>query len=232
MEYFSKFPYLVTTNNDRPIFIQDFLRRVALGVDFTQNVVGLDEYLVLDGETPEMVSQKFYSRPSYHWVLLLVNNITDPREEWPIRDGKVTDLVYQKYDFTLTVPSGSAYNIDDVITSDTDGKFLVTSKSSNTVYLRSQVGKTIITTSSILTNTTTEVENLTVTAVTDPEEAVHHYYDPEIGYIVSESFSGTTVPVTNYEHEINVNDAKRNIKILNPRFLSSFVSEFTTKINS
>ena len=40
----------------------------------------------------------------------------------------------------------------------------------------------------------------------------------------------TTVPITNYEHEIVENEKKRNIYVLNPVHVDDFVSEFKTLI--
>jgi len=231
MKYFSKFPTTVVTSNGKSTIITDFLRRVAISDKFRVNSVVLEDYFVLDGETPEMVSNKLYGTPANHWVILMVNDITNPREEWPITDSKVTDLVYLKYDFVLTVPSGAAYLVDDEITSDTGGSFIVTSKTGNTVRLRSQVGKTILTTSSILTNARTSASNLTISSVTDPEEDVHHYFDTELGYIVDEGYSASTDPVNNYEYEVEVNDAKRTVKVVNTPFLSTIISEFDTLIS-
>ena len=231
MDYFSRFPAVAVERNNKPIIITDFLPRVSLSEKFRENTVFMDDYLVKDGETPEIVSYLFYGKPVYHWLVLMVNDITNPREEWPIRDEQVTDLVYLKYDFVLTVPSGAAYLVDDEITSDTGGSFLVTSKTGNTVRLRSQVGKTILTTSSILTNARTSASNLTVSSVTDPEEGVHHYFDTELGYIVDAGYSAFTNPVTNYQHEVDVNDAKRSIKVLGKLYVEAVVQQFTDLIN-
>jgi hypothetical protein len=98
------------------------------------------------------------------------------------------------------------------------------------VYLRSQVGKIILTTSSLLNNTTTETENLTIISITDPEEGVHHYYDTELGYIVDENYSVNTVPVTNYTYEVEENDAKRTIKVLDPALIPTIEQEFDSLI--
>ena len=155
MDYFSRFPQIVIQSNNKPIIITDFLRRVSLSDKFRINTVFLDEYLVKDGETPEMVSNIFYGKPEYHWIILMVNDITNPREEWPILDAKVTDLVYLKYDFKITVPDGGEYTANDVITSDNDGKFLVSKVVDDVVHMRSQVGKIQLTTSNTLTNVTT-----------------------------------------------------------------------------
>ncbi len=230
MKYFSKFPNMIVTSNSRPVAITDFLRRVSISDKFRENSVVLEDYFIQDGETPEQVSYKLYGTPAYHWVILMVNDITNPREEWPILDSKVTDLVYLKYDFIVEVPDGSEYTVDDIITSDNDGTFIVTKVVDDEVYLRSQVGKIILTSSSLLNNTTTETENLTIISITDPEEGVHHYFDSEIGYIVDEDYSVNTVPVTNYTYEVEENDAKRTIKVLDPALIPTIEQEFDSLI--
>jgi len=230
MKYFSKFPSVIVTSNNRPVVITDFLRRVSISDKFRENSVALEDYFIQDGETPEQVSYKLYDTPAYHWVILMVNDITNPREEWPIPDSKVTDLVYLKYDFKVTVPDGSEYTANDVITSDNDGKFLVTKVVDDVVHMRSQVGKILLTTSNTLTNVTTETEDLTITSIIDPEEDVHHYFDSEIGYIVDADYSGSTNPVSNYEYEVEENDAKRTVKVLDPELIPTIEQEFDSLI--
>jgi hypothetical protein len=212
------------------VIITDFLRRVSISDKFRENSVVLEDYFTQDGETPEQVSYKLYGTPAYHWVILMVNDITNPREEWPILDAKVTDLVYLKYDFKITVPDGTEYTANDVITSDNDGKFLVSKVVDDVVHMRSQVGKILLTTSNTLTNVTTETEDLTITSIIDPEEDVHHYYDTELGYIVDEDYSMNTVPVTNYTYEVEENDAKRTIKVLDPALIPTIEQEFDSLI--
>jgi len=134
----------------------------------------LENYIVLDGETPELVSQKFYETPFNHWIILMVNNIVDPREEWPIPENRVVDRVYANYDMVITVPSGAAYSVDDSLESNTGGKFKVSSKSGNTIYIRSQNGFQPLTTSNTLENLTTEVSGLTISSVTLPTNRIHH----------------------------------------------------------
>ena len=231
MDYFSRFPQTLLPSNSKPVLITDFLRRVSLSEKFRINTVFLDDYLVKDGETPEMVSNIFYGTPKYHWVILLVNDITNPREEWPILDVTITEVVYDNYDFLISVPESSEYHVDDVITSDNGGVFIVKKIIDNTIHMRSQVGKILLTTTNVLNNTTTEVEDLAIVSVIDPEEDTHHYYDTVLGYVVDEDYSANTIPVSNYVYEVEKNDAKRVIKVLNNSYVEQIVQEFTDKIS-
>jgi hypothetical protein len=231
MSFFSYFPRTVITNEGNPIVVEDFLSRVTISKEFRDNLVLLDDYFVQDGETPEMVSYKVYNTPLYHWIIFLVNDIIDPRDEWPIPDAKVTEFVFASYDFVVTVPDASKYNVDDVVNSDTGGEFIVTEVGATTVSLRSQKGITRLSTTSQLSNITTEENDLPVTSVIDPTEGIHHYYDTDIGYIVDNDISNPNiVAVTNYEYETNKNDEKRTIKILNERYISEIIRDFRNKI--
>ena len=232
MSFFNKFPkYLTRTTKNTQIIITDFFRRVKT-IENANNIgVFLLPYLVLDGETPERVSYKVYDTPLYHWVILKVNNIVNPRTEWPIENKLITTLVFEKYDFIVTVPDTTKYNEDDIVMSDDDATFVVTQVNDDTVQLRSQVGQTFLTTSSILENTTTEETGLTVTAVTDPTEGIHHYLDSTHGFIIDYSISNPNIiPITNYDYEVQLNDQKRAIKVLDPRYVGQFVRTFQNLI--
>lgn len=232
MTFFSKFPVIQLNQDNAPKVIRDFFRRVVLSDRFRNNTVLMEDYIVLDGETPELVSNKFYESPYYHWVVLLVNNIINPREEWPIPENKVIEQVYMNYDMIITVPSGAAYTVDDELQSSTGGKFIVMSKSSNTIYIRSQNGYYPLNTSNTINNLTTEVTGLVISTVTLPENRVHHYYDTSLECIMDyDAGNLNLITVTNLEHELEQNDAKRAIKVLSPEYLGSLDSEFTRLVN-
>jgi len=228
MSYFKNFPSIITTNNKKNIIIKDFLRRVTISKKFRDGVVNLDDYLIKDGETPELVSQRFYGTPENYWVILMVNDITDPRNEWPISNQSVVDLVYLNYDFTMTVTDGSQFAKNDEIKSNNNYHFIVSSISGTTLNLRSQFKKPILTNSNTLTNVTKNISGIAISSVTDPSAVVHHYVSSD-GYIVDSDYLGAT-SVTNYEHEIKLNDDKRAIKILQPNQVGLFVSTFNRLI--
>ena len=54
--------------------------------------------------------------------------------------------------------------------------------------------------------------------------AIHHYEDAD-GYEVDSTAAGAT-SVTNFIHEETLNDAKRNLTIIRPEFVSNVVNEF------
>ena len=59
---------------------------------------------------------------------------------------------------------------------------------------------------------------------------VHHYENDE-SVIVSEDYVGTKTEITNMSYEEQINYAKREVKMLSPRYLADFVSRVTTELS-
>lgn len=233
MSYFSKFPKYLTSAADRKkIVITDFFRRVHLGSDFSKYSVFLLPYIVGDGETPEMVSNRFYNNPLYHWVVLLVNGIIDPRTEWVMTDVQMNELIYDKYDFDITVPDVTKYSVNNVVTSSNGGAFLVKNVGTSTIRLRSTKGPITLAITDILRNVTKNISSLSMTAITDPSEFIHHYIDSTINLVVDYNIANPNlVAITNFQYEEDVNEQKRLVKVLDSKYLNEFVKDFENIIN-
>ena len=54
-------------------------------------------YDVLDGERPEMVADRFYGDPQLFWLILHINDIIDPRFDWPLSNEDLMEYVIGKY---------------------------------------------------------------------------------------------------------------------------------------
>ena len=97
--YFSKFPYIVydsVGNGDFKI-VTNLLRRVAIRSKVKANTLFFDTYDVKEGETPEMVAHKLYGDPELHWIVLLVNNVTERYHQWPKNTNQFLAYINDKY---------------------------------------------------------------------------------------------------------------------------------------
>jgi hypothetical protein len=99
MAYFMKFPLMGYTANNNIDFdiVTDITKRVALSEAIKENFSVYDEYDIKDGETPEIVSYRFYNTTDYHWVVLMLNNIIDPRFEWVMSQDNLMRYCQTKY---------------------------------------------------------------------------------------------------------------------------------------
>ena len=78
--------------------VKNLLRRVALKTKVKTNSLLYDTYDVKEGETPESVAFNLYDDAELHWVIMLVNDITDRYHQWPMRYSQFLQYVNDKYD--------------------------------------------------------------------------------------------------------------------------------------
>jgi len=163
--YFKLLPSIVyPTPDGKQLVTKDIFKRVGLRKP-TVSDLSLDNYYVLDGDTPDIVASKLYGNPKYHWILFLVNDMINPYDEWPRTDNELKDYVNRKYG------SGNS-------------------------------------------------------------GALHHYSvansEPELVVDFDEAgvANGTIIEVTNYDYEYSLNQEKRQIKILRPKFVGDFVAQY------
>lgn len=163
MSYFSNFPTGMLKIGNEYKYVTDIFRRVytkAPSVNYSE----LETVTVPDGYTIEQTSDLFYGSPTYHWVIAIINNYVDIREEWPKSSADLLEYCKVKY-------------------GGLEGLYQV------------------------------------------------HHYESDDGLIVQSSYVGNKTEITNMQYEEKINDAKREIKLLRPQYLTYFVSKFQTLIS-
>ena len=97
--FFENFPRIAYTldDNETEQVVQDIFKRAILYKEFQDNNSYFETYEVLGGETPEQLSFRFYGTPDLHWLILLTNNIIDPRFEWPLSEDNLIKHTQDKY---------------------------------------------------------------------------------------------------------------------------------------
>ena len=78
--------------------VKNLLRRVALNTKVRTNTLLYDTYDVKEGETPEMIAHKLYGDPELHWIILLINEVTDRYHQWPMSLPQFQEYLVDKYD--------------------------------------------------------------------------------------------------------------------------------------
>ena len=166
MSYFKNFPIInYSMDGARTAFqVTDFFRRIKADKGNIETSLAYYEYQVRDGETPENLSANIYGKSEYHWVFLIVNEIIDPRWDWPMTASTLLRYVQNKY--------GAG------------------------------------------------------------QELATHHYENEDGDVVHVNYAGIKYSITNYDYEDQLNEQRRNIKVLKPRFLAEFVDGFMTKVKN
>ena len=172
--YFDSFPKIFydSVGQGNPKVVTNLLRRVAIRAKVKTNTMLYDTYDVKSGETPEIIADKLYKDPELHWIVMLVNNITDRYHQWPMKEQQFNTYLNEKYD-----------NPDGV------HHYEISQESGNT---------------------STKIE----------------VYANEALYTGDTDFYNSATIVTNREYEEREQDKKRQIRLLDPRYVDEFVDEF------
>jgi len=71
--------------------------RIGVLKSIKQNSSIYYPYLIQDGDTPEMIADKYYGNPEFHWVVLMMNDVVDPFYDWPLDYTRFTKYMIGKY---------------------------------------------------------------------------------------------------------------------------------------
>ena len=99
MAYFDRFPlmaYDVAANGNFKL-LPNILKRVKLRQGIRTGSFLFDKYDVRDGERPEDVAFKLYGDAELHWIVLMVNDITDRYYQWPLSQPQFQEHLTDKY---------------------------------------------------------------------------------------------------------------------------------------
>ena len=97
---FPKFLYDFKNTDNKTTFtaiVRDITKNVRFRRDLLSNVTIYDEYDVVDGDTPEIIAEKVYNNPQYHWIVMLANDIFDYRTDFPLEENSLVKHIARKY---------------------------------------------------------------------------------------------------------------------------------------
>lgn len=99
--YFANFPtiyYEFEINGERKLrTVTDITQNIRVVSSILDSITLYDEYDIRDGETPEILSHKFYGSTFYHWIIMIANNRFNYLEDWPLTIDEFEDYVHKKY---------------------------------------------------------------------------------------------------------------------------------------
>ncbi len=178
--YFNSFPTIPYDSSGDGKFkdVKNLMRRVAIRSNIKTNTLLFDTYDVKEGETPESIADKLYDNSELHWIVLMVNDITDRYHQWPMAQRQFLEYVNEKY-----IKADGTSGADDT-------HHFELAQSSGDTSIKVEV------------------------------------YNNSALYSGDLNFYGTATPVTNYEYEERLQDERRKIRLLDPRYIDTFVKEF------
>ena len=159
------------------------------------------QYRIRSGETPDQVAYNLLGNTEHYWTILLLNNITDTQEQWPVDDYELDKIIEDKYG-TLAdkVSHWETKEVKDA---------------NKNVVVKAGI---II---EVFSNTTTQ--NLANYIPTWSWTYVHSWTDSAV---TERTLTGSDLyAVSNREYEYQLNDIKREIWIPQPNTIRKMESE-------
>lgn len=237
--YFKEFPEMLYDfkygGKNKTTIVKDITRNVRVRRDLLANITLFDEYDIVDGETPEIIAEKIYGNPEYHWIIMLVNGRYDYLTDFPKDEESCRRACFEFYNEQFTVDSWSY--LGDTITMVKPDHGILSSPTTN-VTVRGAVadsnapnGTFIVTDATFdtfsfkVTNAPGGIASGTVTVKpAGRENYINYYLDPR-GFRVSADTPGA-VAVTNLEDSRRRNEEKRRIKIVSPQIIAKILKDY------
>jgi hypothetical protein len=215
--FFNYFPKTIYTSNNLTAGVDTVTNIIArFGFESTlkNNSAAFYKYNIQESDTPEIIASKYYDNPERHWIVLLFNDIMDPQFDWPLQYQPFIDYVNTKY---------SANNYADTANTGVTG--LAWSMNVNNV----QAYYKIVTRTNF--DDISIVEKLEVDANTYANVgASTTTYTLQDGSTITQKITKETK--TYYDHEQELNEEKREIKLIKPEFVPQIEKEFKKVIKS
>jgi len=104
MSYFEELPNISYVSllpnqnrSDERIQVKNLFKRAKLRTDIDQSVTAFDYYQIQDNERPDIIAERIYDSPELDWVILVTNNITSIRNQWPLSNNELYNYCLEKY---------------------------------------------------------------------------------------------------------------------------------------
>jgi hypothetical protein len=99
LNYFSIFPrnlYRIGDDNSFSL-VTNLTTRFTIESNVKENIFMYFKYDIKDGESPEVLSAKIYGTPFNHWLILMLNDIVDVENQWPLDSKQMAKYLNDKY---------------------------------------------------------------------------------------------------------------------------------------
>lgn len=210
-KYFINFPKTVYSLNGSNSLdeITNLTSSFSFDESLREDSVLYYEYAVADGETPEIVAHKLYGSVESHWILLKLNGIVDVKTDWPLSQRDIKAHLNEKYANNGILVSQTGYqwafnNTHSYYKVETRTFVASGEKTVDTIRIDANTYANVITTTSQYTLPDNNLLQVDITKNTK----------------------------TYYEYEVEVNEQKRNIKVLRQEFVPAVTDEFIKVITN
>ena len=202
MQYFSTLPKIIYTDpSGVSSLYTNLMARASIIPSLLQNPLVFYKYDIQEGDTPEIIAYKYYGDSYRYWIVLFANQILDPQWDWPLNYNQFNSYINDKYGYNESLQTWSVLN----------------------PYSTTYQWQKIITQYDAATQTTT------VNIVVIDEDTYDNLVETTNTYTVATgqvTIKLTKKIVSYYDWELEKNESKRNINILNEFYANELEKQF------
>lgn len=201
-QFFDKFPVVKYNMSQDGNLTKEFdfpvniLTRIGFIANSLDNIFIYYDYVIKDTDKPEILAERYYGDPESYWIIMLSNKRLDPLYDWPLIDRNFDKYIINKY--------GS---IED---------------SKTAVHKYEKIIKTV----DVSTNTET-IRRYDIT-LSEYNALPNEDLNPlqlTIGNKTALMYTYRNI-VYAYDYEFDLNEKKRNIKLIKSDYYQTIKSEF------
>ena len=205
MLYFDSFPLVVASDyKNNAILLTNLMARVDIIPSLLKNPLLFYSYDLKDSDRPDILAHKYYDDSDKYWMVLYANEIMDPLYDWPLNS--------QQFDAYLTNKYSEAAG----------GDAFVLSYTTSTVQEYRKIITTYDSTSLETTIKTVVVDLTTYNSITAGSTTQTF----SSGASVTRTLSKSAVSI--YDYELELNEAKQNIKLINSAYSNQLEKDLKT----
>ena len=112
LQYLSRLPDV--SSNEEYITVKNIFKRAKIRTDIINIITAFNYYQIPDNMRPDVVAQKLYNNPELDWVILITNNITNVRDEWPLSNQDLYYYMLDKYESDSALSSVHHYETTEL----------------------------------------------------------------------------------------------------------------------
>jgi hypothetical protein len=206
--FFSKYPKILINTR----LVTDIIVRSAIREKYSDKLSIYYPYNLQEGDTPEIIASKYYGDPERHWIVMLANDIINPFFDFP--------LTYQLFEKHLDVK----YKTEGDLIGRTGSEYAKITTNISPLGYRAHI------------TTTDNISGVSVTETIYIDDKAYNggengYDDSIFNYASSTTEEeGIVVTVekemfTIYDYESELNEAKREIKLIRKEYVPQLESE-------
>ena len=212
MSYFNNLPNILyqsplpdRSSTSDIIEIKNIFRRSKLYDYLKDNATLFNKYIIEDGDRPDTIADDIYGSSRYDFVVILTAGIVNIHDEWPLQDYQMYNLALSKY--------GSETKMNEI-------------HHYETYEIKDSQGRQILP-PNLFVDSTFKIDGSALRFGSNRfnliSESGNIQLDDKNEYTVTTD--NIARPVTNFEFEISLNEKKREIDLLRPSYLQTFVSD-------